>query len=175
VTIPAILDIEASGLGRGSYPVEIGYVLGDGGGDCMIIRPEPDWTRWDSAAQQLHGLTREQLLRSGLPVREVAERLNRRLAGQVLYSDAWGNDLSWLGLLFDRAGLVPRFRLESLRRLLDDRQLPIWHATQALVTRELNLTRHRASGDARILQQTFLRTRSLAVDAEEAPAAPLSC
>ena len=27
---PAILDIEASGFGRGSYPIEIGYYLPDG-------------------------------------------------------------------------------------------------------------------------------------------------
>ena len=33
-----------------------------------------------------------------------------------------------------------------------------WHATREQVTQELQLSRHRASNDARILQQTLLRT-----------------
>ena len=31
-----VLDIEASGFGRGSYPIEIGFVLPDGNGASMI-------------------------------------------------------------------------------------------------------------------------------------------
>ena len=27
---PAVLDIEASGFGRGSYPIEVGFVLANG-------------------------------------------------------------------------------------------------------------------------------------------------
>ncbi len=158
--IPPILDIEASAFGAGSYPVEIGYVLADGSCDCMIIRPEPEWQRWDEEAGRLHGLSRELLQRSGLPAREVAERLNRRLAGQRLYSDAWGNDFSWLSLLFDAAGLIQRFELQPLRKILNEQQVAQWHVTRDQVACELALPRHRASGDARVLQQTWLRTRT---------------
>lgn len=158
MTIPAILDFEASGLGRGSYPIEVGYVLGDGRTGCYLIRPEPDWQNWDPAAERLHGINRAQLLAHGRPAREVALLLSRELRGETLYTDAWGSDLSWLSLLFDAAGLVPTFRLESLRTLLDERQQRLWHEAQQAVIRELALGRHRASADARILQQTYLRT-----------------
>ena len=158
MTIPAILDFEASGLGRGSYPIEVGYVLSDGRSGCQLIRPEPEWQAWDPAAERLHGISRAQLLRHGRPAREVARQLNGELRGEILYSDAWGSDLSWLSLLFDAAGLVPLFRLESLRKLLDERQQRLWHEAHQTVMRELGLGRHRASTDARILQQTYLRT-----------------
>lgn len=162
---PGILDIEASAFGAGSYPVEIGYVLPDGSCDCMIIRPEPSWLRWDEEAAALHGLSRELLSRVGLPVGEVAERLNRQLAGQLLYSDAWGNDYSWLSLLFDSAGLMQRFELQPLRQILDEHQVSQWHRVRRQVEQELALPRHRASGDARVLQQTWLRTRETAASA----------
>lgn len=167
--IPSILDIEASAFGAGSYPVEIGYVLADGSCDCMIIRPEPEWLRWDDDAADLHGLSRELLLRCGLPVREVAERLNRRLVGLHLYSDAWGNDFSWLSLLFETAGLLQRFKLQPLREILDEQQVAQWHVTRDQVERELALPRHRASGDARVLQQTWLRTRAQSLAGVVAP------
>ena len=40
--LPTILDIEASGFGRGSYPIEIGFSAGDGVLFCGLIVPEHD-------------------------------------------------------------------------------------------------------------------------------------
>ena len=37
----AFLDIEASGFGPGSYPVEVGWTFGDGAGESWLICP-PD-------------------------------------------------------------------------------------------------------------------------------------
>lgn len=167
--VPAILDVEASGLGAGSYPIEVGYVLADGRSACFLIRPEADWRLWDAAAERLHGITRALLLRKGRPVREVAAALNQRLAGATLYTDAWGNDYTWLALLFEHAGLVPRFKLQPLRLLLTEAQQLIWDDTRAGLMRELALERHRASSDARLLQQTYLRTLTAA--ARRAPGA----
>ncbi|MET0379714.1 MAG: hypothetical protein ABW049_12050, partial [Spongiibacteraceae bacterium] len=61
--IPAILDFEASGLGGGTYPIEVGYVLGDGRSACYLIRPEPDWQGWSADAEKLHGISRALLTR----------------------------------------------------------------------------------------------------------------
>jgi len=160
--IPAILDFEASGLGRGSYPIEVGYILSDGHSNCMLIRPEPDWLEWDEQAERLHGISREQLQRHGRSVAEVARLLNHSLAGKTLYSDAWGNDQSWLALLFECAGIPAHFRLESLRSLLSEAQAQVWHSVRQTVIQGSRLKRHRASSDARILQQTFLLSRELA-------------
>ncbi len=80
----AVLDIEASGFGRGSYPIEVGFVDAQGGAFCSLIRPEPDWLHWDASAEALHGISREALQRHGRPPAWVADQLNQRLAGQVV-------------------------------------------------------------------------------------------
>ena len=157
--VPIVLDIEASGFGRDSYPIEIGYVLGDGSGYCSLIRPEAAWTHWDPEAQRLHRITRDAAARHGRPCTEVARHLNQVLARQTAYTDGWANDYSWLGSLFDAAGLSPSFRIENLRALLTDQEAAHWHVIKAQVQRELNLQRHRASSDAKLLQMTFRRLR----------------
>lgn len=162
IDMPAVLDLEASGFGRGSYPIEIGYVLPDGSGFCTLIRPESSWTHWDPEAQRLHGIPRDRAVRHGRPVQDIARHLNQVLRGQTIYSDAWANDYSWIGALFDAADLTPSFRVENLRVLLSDAEAACWHATKRLVGHELNLPRHRASSDARLLQMTLRRLRTAA-------------
>ena len=157
--LPAVLDIEASGFGRGSYPIEVGYVLPDGASYCALIRPAAHWTHWDPAAEQIHHITRDTLLRHGRSAHDVARQLNERLQGLTLYSDAWAHDYPWLAALFDEAGLVPHFRLDNLRALLSDSEVRDWHPTLRQVTVESALQRHRASSDARLLQATLKRLR----------------
>jgi len=154
---PAWLDMEASGFGRDSYPIEIGFVLPDGSAWCTLVRPLPDWTHWDSAAEALHGITRDTALRHGRGVPEVARELNRRLRGRTLYCDGWAHDYAWLNLLFDAAGLAPAFRLEHLRTLLNEPEALAWHGVKTQVAGEQVLQRHRASADARLLQLTWAR------------------
>lgn len=156
--IPPILDVEASGFGRGSYPIEIGFVLADQRSHCMLIKPQPEWLRWDASAERLHGIQRVQLQKYGIDAHKAAQLLNDNLRGLTVYSDAWGNDQSWLALLFDSADMQPAFKLQTLRQLLSEPQLEIWQRTKIAVDRELALGRHRASNDARILQLTYLRT-----------------
>lgn len=165
--VPSILDFEASGFGAGSYPIEVGYVLADGRSACYLIRPQAEWEHWDGEAEKLHGISRALLSRKGRSVREVAAALNQRLEGLTLYSDAWGHDYSWLALLFECAAQTPRFKLQPLRQLLSEQQQLAWGDTRAEITRELALERHRASSDARVLQQTYLRT--LTAGARHAP------
>jgi hypothetical protein len=153
---PAFLDIEASGFGRDSYPIEIGFVLPDGQAWCTLVRPEPEWLHWDAAAQALHGISRDAVLRHGRPAIDVARELNRRLGGQVVYSDGWAHDYAWLARLFDAAGRTPTFRLEHLRRILDEKAAQGWQAARERVLAERPNQRHRASSDARVLQRTWL-------------------
>lgn len=150
--LPTILDIEASGFGRGSYPIEVGFVAGDGTLFCGLVRPEPDWLHWDEAAEALHGISRELLLKNGRPVRWMAEQINRRLQGQTVYCDGCGLDYPWMARLYDAAGLQPSFRLDDLRRLLSETEALRWRGVTEAVRRRQQLTRHRASSDARVLQ-----------------------
>jgi len=153
---PAILDIEASGFGTGSYPIEIGYVLGSGRARCMLVRPAAHWTHWAPAAQSVHGIGRELLLRHGRDIADVAHTLNADLLGQTVYCDGWAHDYPWLALLFDEAGCAARFRLESVARLLDEPRLARLDAARSAARAELGLARHRASNDARVLQRALL-------------------
>lgn len=156
-SLPLIIDVEASGFGAGSYPIEVGVALPDGTGRCFLVRPQPEWTHWDFQAESIHHISRDQLIENGLPVREAAELLNRWVDGRVAYSDGWGVDRSWIALLYAMAGVVQNFRLETIRALLDDEQAARWADVKAQVTRELALHRHRASTDAKIIQMTYQR------------------
>lgn len=157
---PTVIDIEASGFGRGSYPIEVGYVLPDGRCYCTLIRPEPGWEHWDGAAERLHGISRDLLRDHGRAAADVSRHLNEALAGQTVYTDGWNNDYTWLAVLFDAANLQPSFRLENLRQLLDEDEAGRWHDTKRNVESTQACHRHRASSDARVLQCTLLRVRS---------------
>jgi hypothetical protein len=150
-----VLDIEASGFGRGSYPIEIGYVRGDGQAWCTLVVPAADWVHWDAAAEAVHGIRRDLLLAHGRTVAAVAQQLNDALAGLTVYCDGWAHDYAWLARLFDEAGLAPRFRLESVARLLAEHELAALDKARCLALATLGAARHRASNDARALQQAI--------------------
>ncbi|MEP6876583.1 MAG: hypothetical protein ABI887_19680 [Burkholderiales bacterium] len=157
---PAVLDIEASGFGRDSFPVELGFVLPDGASFCTLIRPAPGWTHWDDAAERLHRISRETARTHGRDILEIALLLNDRLRGMTLYSDGWAHDYVWLNVLFQAAGLTPAFKLDNLRALLTEREAAFWDIVKKQVATEMRLQRHRASSDARVLQQTLVRLRA---------------
>lgn len=155
--IPAIIDLEASGFGRGSYPIEVGFALEDRQIHSFLIKPAADWTHWSDEAQQIHGISRQQLEEEGQTPREVALQMNELLRDKTLYSDAWSFDSSWVGRLFDEALLVPRFRIETVNRLLTPEQMEAWHDTKQHLWDELAVGRHRAANDVKVLQETYLR------------------
>jgi hypothetical protein len=155
---PPILDIEASGFGPLSYPIEVGVVLASGEKYCSLIRPLPDWTHWDDDAQRVHRVPREALRTHGRAPIEVAARLNALLRGQTAYSDGWVVDQSWLNRLFHAAAIPCEFGFSSLELILTEPQMAIWHATKDALARELGDVRHRASADALLVQQTWQRT-----------------
>jgi hypothetical protein len=157
---PAVLDIEASGFGRDSYPVEIGYVLPDGRSYCSLIRPAPGWTHWDPEAERLHRISLAVANQHGRDARAVAMHLNDQLRGLTVYCDGWVHDYTWLAVLFEAAGLSPSFKLDNLRALMTDREAGVWSVLKQQVATEMRLQRHRASTDAKILQSTLIRLRS---------------
>lgn len=159
--VPPIIDIEASGFGRGSYPIEIGYALQDREIHSYLIRPESDWTHWNAEAEAVHNIPRPLLLKEGHSARELAIILNKELAGVTLYSDAWSHDSSWAALLFETAELVQRFRIDSLSKLLSPDEVNEWSDVKRAVLEELNIHPHRAHNDVLALQETYLRIKGL--------------
>jgi hypothetical protein len=158
---PPIIDLEASGFGRGSYPIEVGIALENRDIHSFLIKPEADWTHWSDEAERIHGISREQLSSEGVCIEDIALKLNEILVGKTLYSDAWSFDSSWIGRLFDSAGIVQRFRIETINKLLKPEQIEFWHPTKETVLEELGLKAHRAGIDVQVLQETYLRIASM--------------
>jgi DNA polymerase III epsilon subunit-like protein len=157
LALPCILDIEASGFGRSSYPIEIGYALPDGRTVCMLVRPSEGWTHWDDKAEQIHGITQQTLQSHGRGVEDVARVLNQDLAGMTVYCDGWAHDYTWLNALFEAAMRQPAFKLDSVSTLLDEQHLHRLDQARRDALAEMGLTRHRASNDARALQRALQR------------------
>jgi DNA polymerase III epsilon subunit-like protein len=153
--LPCVVDIEASGFGRGSYPIEIGFALPNGQSVCTLVRPAPEWTHWDGKAERLHGLTRELLARHGKSAVEVADLLNRHLAGRAVYCDGWAHDYAWIATLFEAAERMPRFRLRHVYEMFKEGDAQRWDALCDRARASLQFTRHRASGDALVLQRAL--------------------
>jgi len=160
-TIPYIIDVEASGFGGTSYPIEIGVALDGGRRYCALIKPAPGWTHWSEQAESVHGISRQQLASFGKPVAEVATQLNALLAGMTLYTDGWVVDKPWLITLFHEARQSMQFHVSPLDLILTEAQMEAWHATKKRVARDTDLTRHRASHDAWLIQETYRQTAAL--------------
>lgn len=160
---PVIIDFEASGFGRNSYPIEVGLVDEEGECWCSLIQPEDDWQHWDDSAVEMHGISREALIEHGKPCAVVADHLNDALRGQVAYCDGWAHDFVWMARLFEAAGRTPLFKLEDLRLILSPRQQEQWHAVKDQVARDSDLSRHRASNDARLIQAAWIRSTGIGV------------
>lgn len=157
--MPAIIDLEASGFGRGSYPIEVGIALADGSVHALLIKPAEGWDHWDDKAEAIHGISREYLQEHGKAPREVAIFLNDLCSGLTLYSDAWSFDSSWLGRLFDEAEIIQRFKLDTLTRLLSEDDMAIWSDTKDAMVKQLGLDMHRAANDVMLLRETYKKIK----------------
>ena len=162
-TIPSIIDVEASGFGSLSYPIEVGVIDQLGNRYCSLIKPQNDWTHWDMQAQSLHGISRELLAEKGLSVNEVCRQLNDFLFGQVVYSDGWAVDNTWLIKLFNAAKVTMQFHLSSLEMILNETQMSLWHSTKDKLFEQMKEQRHRASSDAALIQNTFVTTQQICI------------
>ncbi|WP_426954829.1 hypothetical protein [Muricoccus radiodurans] len=120
--LPVFLDVEASGIAAGSFPIEIGLagprIAGDGRVELVLrshlVRPADAWlgsaSAWDSAAEPVHGLSRSVLLEAGEPIDAVCDALDVVLSGRIVCTDTGGAgwDADWLSVLYEAAGRAPR-------------------------------------------------------------------
>lgn len=171
---PIVLDIEASGFGSGSYPIEIGVAMPDGALHVWLIKPMEDWTHWQESAEQIHGISRAQLLLEGFSPRQVADELNELLEGKTVYSDGWGVDRTWLALMFYEAGVLQGFKLDSIYGLLREFELDKWSAQRDEVLKLTGLVPHRAGTDALVIQQTYVHLREPTAKLSDAASANIT-
>lgn len=112
-----VIDIEASGLGPTSYPIEVAIVdLDSDFSWSALIQPDPDWVddEWDEIAEEtVHGITREILEADGKRADMVANELWSSIADAELLSDAPEMDGFWLERL--RQTTWPKLRAKTVR------------------------------------------------------------
>ncbi|MET3824465.1 hypothetical protein ABIC16_000158 [Sphingomonas sp. PvP055] len=99
------LDFEASSLAKKSYPIEVAWVFEDGRSETYLIKPAPEWTDWDPAAEAIHHIPHATLLAEGTPHGVVAARMVADLAGHDLLASAPSWDGKWLSALLRAAGI----------------------------------------------------------------------
>lgn len=152
----AFIDLEASGLGAKSWPVEVGWAFSEGAAESMLIRPDASWSdeAWDAKAERIHGLDRGTLERDGRDPRDVCRALNKALAGADVYSDAPDWDGFWLYRLFMAANIRQAFQLldfgQLIRPLAGAREEALHERAARLAPR-----RHRAGDDVLHLQTIY--------------------
>jgi hypothetical protein len=144
--VPIIcIDIEASGFGPLSYPIEVAWKCGlTGESDQFLINPTTgyNWTQWDLSAAGVHGITMGQLLAEGVTVHEACKRLNQMLSGKVVTSDALDFDFFWMRRLFDAAMMKPAFKMQGIDTVLEGGQL-----IQYRLIASAQVRKHRAMDD----------------------------
>ena len=153
---PIFIDLEASGIGQGSYPIEVGVVMASGEEFSCLINPLPSWVHWDTKAENVHGISRQELLKHGRPAVWVAEKLNELLRGMTIYCDAWVLDKPWLDRLFDSVGVARAFHISPVETIMDEDGWEDWGEAKARITPELGIRLHRALDDAKLIRATYL-------------------
>jgi len=117
-----IIDFEASGLSKESYPIEVAWGDGRHPVTSFLLNPERmnDWTDWDPRSSEFHGIPRDKLIKKGEDPKRVAEIMVKELAGKTLYSDEPRYDNMWKDRLLKDSGYDPGLiRIKNLKYFLD--------------------------------------------------------
>jgi DNA polymerase III alpha subunit (gram-positive type) len=149
------LDIESSGLHEESYPIEVGFTLGEKSYSYMIKRP-PEWSFWDEISEQCyHNISREELDEKGLSPFEVVTLMNELLVGQVLYTDSYPFDEYWLRKLYSYVKVEMTFKLVDFTKLTADYGISDYSFFE--LKEELNNIdlSHRAAYDAQLNKEVM--------------------
>lgn len=167
---PCFLDVEATGFGPDSHPIEIAW--SDEAGEihrCLIDpTPVPEWTDWSAEAERVHGIDRDRLRRNGWPPDYVANLLTQALKDKTVYTDAPDYDGRWIARLFAAVGQPVPFRCEHIDELLlsilRTPEAPVWQAMVRIdqLKREVaavSAGKHSAGYDVGYLLQLWRRAR----------------
>ncbi len=151
----AILDVEASALELGSFPIEVGVALVLAptvpiGAEAKLIRPTTEWIEtgvWSKSSEAVHGIPLELIWREGESVEVVCDWLNGLLGSNtIVATDAPRYDQDWLDTLFEAAGREQQFRIFDFQVLTRDFSAD-QHRHLAYLLRQ-DSAPHRAATDA---------------------------
>lgn len=155
-----VIDFEASGLHRSSYPIQVGITNGRVEYHSLI-RPMAHWQFWDDESEQVHGLERRVLVEDGVDSVLVAQKLNELLSGQRVFCDAIQWDGFWARVLFSDNGLRQRFVLADATSLFElDTQVERFLSERKRLESSGDFRIHSAIDDARILWKSLTHALS---------------
>lgn len=163
------IDFEASGLGRLTYPIEIGISRWHGPGHVArtwhsLIAIDPSWAAkglWNDASQAIHGIDRRELADAPSAIDAMKTANAFAPLGTLAFCDGGGHDSYWLQRMADAAGLAPTFLLGSWAHVAD-----AMHEDQRerlMNHRDEGETAHRAGPDA----EDHIRAFACALGLEE--------
>jgi len=161
-----VLDLEASALGKGSYPIELGIAIIEGATNPIqtwssLIKPTEDWEThglWSPHSQAVHRITIEELRREGRSIHTLCDTLNALLHPAVaVVTDAPMYDQVWLDRLFDAAGKMQQFVTYDFERLAGCLTTEEYRNFVHLLER--SVAPHRAGPDALRLASAVLEAR----------------
>ncbi|MBX7459184.1 hypothetical protein K3152_13075 [Qipengyuania sp. 1NDH17] len=161
----AILDVEASALEAGSYPIEVGVALVRGpsepiGVGAKLIRPTKKWLDtgvWSKSSEAVHGMPPDLVKREGKSVDEVCDWLNGLLGTDtIVATDAPRYDQDWLDTLFAAADHEQNFKVLDFQVLTRDFSAD-QHRHLAYLLRK-DAPPHRAAEDALRLASKLMET-----------------
>lgn len=115
------IDIEASGLGDNSFPLEIGWTKDGIDIHEFFIKPHVSWDieEWDPNAENLHGISKDFILENGINSIDIALIMNEHLSGYTLLSDSHLNDIKWINKLFVSNEIKREFKIVSIDLFLN--------------------------------------------------------
>ena len=157
------IDIEASSLDEGSYPIEVGVAIWRAPdvpilGWSALIRPTEDWNRhgrWSRASAKVHGIRGDMLRADGQAADQVAAVLNEVLGAATAWCDGGPYDAYWIRRLFAATARRRSFALGDWHGLV--RTFAPAEREVALAVLEDGGSQHRARGDAEKLLTTIAR------------------
>lgn len=150
----AIIDFEASGLGVGTYPIEVGVCIWRSPDELAttwstLIRPAPEWVRdgdWHERAQNIHGISPVDLV-DGMDPADVMRCLNDLLDPiGVVHCDGGKHDMHWMTALRMAANVPALFVLGRVSAVIQRSTPDQWEAYEAWM--KANPGPHRAGPDA---------------------------
>lgn len=161
------IDFEASSLGPGSYPIEVGVCRWVSPtqpieGWSTLIKPIPAWTEqgtWSPQSQEVHGINNVELVSGATPATAVTA-LNAIIERHTAFCDGGQFDFAWARRLVLAAKVTNTFKLGDFDMLTGRCD----HAGYTRLVRWLDRApaRHRARDDAERLMKAL--ARGLGVD-----------
>lgn len=150
------IDIEASGLGIDSYPIECGWTVWNGEGDATLINHQPwlESSYWDSQAELLHGISKESL-KDAPDAKTALKIITDKTQEGILFSDCPKMESIWLSLLSSASQDRMKWTIHDATSLFGKSLKDERMANSIMEKFKTTGHHHRAQGDSLVLWKVW--------------------